>query len=189
MKIPDDVFEKRCKYCIHYTGGENADVPASRMFKTKDHACHIFGISQCDQIPGECKSFHPNHIFGICYTCQFNNSFHEGFCTRNEQPNKRQIYVGFGGLNREYFGTHCLSTCEAYRPNAYWLDIMQKQAAEGKIPRNFDPETFKPTENTPENEVARKWAEIEREQAQKKIEARIPEAGEISIFDLIGETK
>lgn len=203
MKIPDDVFESRCRYCMHgRPEGGNQDIPEEwiyTQFHRKDLSCKIFGICGCDRIPGECTSFAPNFIFGICYTCEHNNSFHEGFCTRKEQPNKRQIFIGNGGLGGayqpNYWTEHVLSTCDAYRPSSYWMDTMKKQAAEGKIPRNFDPETMKAIGPAMNNDTAQRWVEIDRQraaenEAKRKAEeerrlAIDPNAGQLSIFDIM----
>jgi len=147
LRIPDDVWEGRCQWCIHRTGDENRTVPRFWTVSgahAKDIPCRIMGICRCDEIPGECKSFSPNHIYGICATCRFNNSFHEGFCTRDGQPNKRQVYIGQGYAKEAYWGVHRLSTCDNYSPDPMWIDTMRRQAAEGRIPRNFNPETMKP---------------------------------------------
>ena len=199
MKIPDDVFETRCRYCMHNKPeGQNKDIRPEQVFNTfhtRDLSCRIFGISKCSEIPGECMSFSPHHIFGICYTCEYNNSFHEGFCTRMKQPNKRQIFIGNGGLGGaakpDYWKTHVLSTCDAYRPSHNWIDTMKKQAAEGKIPRNFDPETMKPIGPAMNNETAERWAAIDRKQAEeaaareeKKQVEQLAQAEQLTLFSL-----
>lgn len=200
MKITDEVFENRCRYCIHGSPeAGNKDIRKEwiySQFYRKDLSCRIFGISRFDEVPGECLDFSPHHIFGICYTCEYDNCFHEPtYCTRAEQPNKRQVFIGNGGLggahHPNYWKNHVLSTCDAYMPNHNWLDIMCREAADGKIPRNFDPETMKPVGHVMENETAQKWAEIDRQQAaEKESKQNAEEKTEIyqpSLFDLEGK--
>lgn len=145
--IPDDVWEGRCRWCIHRTAEENRKIPRAWIYQyrhDRDKPCRILGVAHPDEIPGECKSFAPNEIYGICATCEHDNSFHEGFCLHDGQPNKRQVYIGQGYQNEAYWGVHRLSTCDAYTPDPAWFDTMRRQAAEGRIPRNFNPETMKP---------------------------------------------
>lgn len=104
MKIPDDVFETRCRYCFHgRPENGNKEVPDGCVFSSRLHdslPCNILGICRADKVPGECLSFHPNWIFGLCGTCQWDNMFHEGYyCTLPSGPkNKRKVYLGNGGL-------------------------------------------------------------------------------------------
>jgi len=172
-RIPDDVWEGRCKWCIHKNLDENRMVPNVWLYSSahdKDRPCRIMGTSRPDEIPGECKNFSPNYIFGICATCRFDNCFHEGFCTRSEQPNKRQVYIGQGYAKEAYWGVHRLSTCDAYEPDPSWTHTMRKQALEGKIPRNFNPETMEPIgEGFEETKAAiRAWADADLEHAREK---------------------
>ena len=100
MKIPDDVFENRCRWCRFYEPGrENIDVPEGRTFSnwsSQNAPCRIFGICGCNKIPGECTSFQPRAMFGICQYCQYSNHFRKdsGFCTHPEGPeNKRMVFL------------------------------------------------------------------------------------------------
>lgn len=199
MKIPDDVFDTRCRYCIHGKQGvENVDIPPGWIWSSyheKDRPCQIFGISRFNEIPGECESFNPNYIFGICLTCEHNSCFTPGFCRRRSQPNKRKLYIGCGVLapstpRPDYWRDHILSTCDAYHVSAYWMDTIRRQAAEGRIPRNFDPETMKPIGKAARNETAEKWAEIDRQQEAEKAAAEAkrlaldPDGGQLKLFDV-----
>lgn len=64
MKIPDDVFMTRCRYCGHgQTGAENKEIPDDKLFIhfwAKQSPCGIIGIAQCDKVQGECLDFKPN---------------------------------------------------------------------------------------------------------------------------------
>ena len=54
MKIPDDVFMTRCRYCGHgQTGAENKEIPDDKLFIhfwAKQSPCGIIGIAQCDKV-------------------------------------------------------------------------------------------------------------------------------------------
>lgn len=203
-EIPDDVWEERCQWCIHRTGNENRKIPKAWAFRyqhDKDKPCRIMGIAKMDEIPGECRSFAPNKIYGICMTCEHDNCFHEGFCLHDGQPNKRQVYIGQGYQNEAYYGVHRLSTCDAYTPSPFWFDTMRRQAAEGKIPRNFNPETMEPigkgfgfektmhaidawerVENELKRENERREAARMRKLAEETAKASGQIAGQISMF-------
>ena len=201
MKIPDDVFNTRCRWCHHgQPENGNSEIPDSEIYsyKWRDKLpCKIMAICRADKIPGECLSFTPNAIYGVCDTCQYDNPFAEGYCMRKERPNYRQVFIGnsFAGSSSQpkYWDSHNLSTCDAYKVNPTWIDIIRKTAADGRAPRNFDPETMQPLDPLKESEAAAAWAHIEEQRAreleeQKKAEAarRLaadPNGGQLSIFD------
>lgn len=167
VKIPDNVWENRCRYCIHGNINGLQEIPKSWIWKNyhdQDRPCKIIGVSHPDESTGECSSFAPNHIYGICATCKHDNIFHEGYCMMPEQPNRRQIYTGQGYSKPSYWAVHRLSTCDNYTPDPDWKDIMIREAAEGKIPRNFDPETMEKTEDLNPT----KWAVYEQEILEEK---------------------
>lgn len=178
VQIPEDVFEGRCRWCIHRQLEENKSFDKSMIYRSwyskENVPCRIYGIARCNDLPGECMSFAPNQIYGICKTCEYNNSFYDGYCTRVEQPNKRQVYIGHKAYTykADYWQTHELSTCDGYAPSHFWIDTMKRQAAEGKIPRNFDPETMEPVGETERNEAAEKWAKVQAERERREEEKR-----------------
>ena len=175
LSIPEKVWEGRCRWCIHRLAEENQPVPKLWVYRYKNLPCRIMGLARCDEVDGECLSFAPNWIYGICKTCENNNCFHPGYCLLDDQPNKRQVYIGQHAYNHkpDYWHVHELSTCDAYSPSGAWIETMRRQALEGKIPRNFNPETMKPVgEGLEETKAAiRAWSDADLEQA-KDAEAR-----------------
>lgn len=205
-EIPDDVWEGRCQWCVHRQGNENRKIPAAWMWRychDQDKPCRIMSVSRPNDIPGECRSFAPNHIFGICATCKHDSSFGEDHCDRDGQPNKRQVFIGQGYQDEAYWGVHRLSTCDGYEPDSDWFDIMRREAAEGKIPRNFNPETMQPIgdgfEETKaaltawekfEEDLNREREQKEAERRRKKAERIAEETGQIpgqTVMDLGGQ--
>lgn len=205
-RIPEEVWEGRCRWCAHRKLEENKTFEKEMVYREwynqENVPCRISTVARYDRMPGECLSFAPNYIFGICKTCEYNNSFHEGYCTRDGQPNKRQVYIGQSAYSHkpDYWQKHELSTCDGYEPHHGWIAIMRRQAAEGKIPRNFDPETMKMLDPHEENQMAEKWEEVDRmmaEEAKRKkaemdrakvkaaaeAEKQIP--GQLSLADLL----
>lgn len=205
LRIPDDVWENRCQWCGHRTAEKNRDVirrelDTSRQEVMKTIPCRIMRLARYEDIPGECGSFAPNFIYGICATCEHDNMFHEGYCTAENQPDKRQVYVGQGYMDVNYWGIHRLSTCGNYKPDPNDIDIMRKQAARGLIPKNFDPETMKPITTTGRNETAEHWAKVEQDLAAEdrqvkadleairaRLENQIP--GQVSFADIMQEAR
>lgn len=184
IRIPDEIWEERCRWCVHRQTEKNRSVvrwetSTSRQDVSASVPCRILSIAGYDRIPGECVSFAPHDIYGLCMTCAHDRMFHrkEGFCELDERPNYRQVYLGIGYQNPEYWGRHRLSTCDNYCPNSIHFDGMRRDAAEGKIPQNFDPETMEPVRETERNETAEKWARIrekqEIEDTRKRAEAEM----------------
>lgn len=198
MKIPDDVFETRCRYCFHgQPHNGNVDVPESKIFLgsyCEDRPCKIFGIAKFSKVPGECLSFSPRLYFGICHYCAHNNSFVDGFCTLSQQPNKRQLFLGHGGLGGayqpDYWQQHSLSTCDNYKVSHFWLDLIVQAVTDGRSPANFDPITLEPIEKSSRNFIAEEWQEIrakaqaDREAATQKQTAEHPDpdGGQFKLF-------
>lgn len=204
MKIPDDVFETRCRYCMHgRPNNGNADIPDGHIFSPryeKERSCDILGVCQCDKVEGECLSFTPLAYFGTCMTCRYSNCFVDGFCTKEKQPNKHQLFLGhsFAGATPQpqFWGNHCLSTCDNYHVTDYDAKRMIKAVSEGRSPANFNPDTLKPIKPSEKNKVAEEWlrrqeqARLEQEKIEKvkleksRRESEVRNAKQISLFDL-----
>ena len=123
MKIPDDVFRNRCAWCIHRNPGrDNIEILEREMYLhsiREKTPCLIIGVCRPNRIKGECESFYPMHIYGICYTCAHYNNFFEDTdcCTLYERPNRHRVYAGDrGGVQAALF------TCDRYTPSKYNLN-------------------------------------------------------------------
>lgn len=168
--------------------------PTSMFFfapKHKEMPCGIMGISQHNKVKGECLSFLPNYIFGICSTCQHDNMFRENYCILDEQPNKRQLYIASSvgdATTPGYYSKHRVSTCDNYVVKSWMVPFMKKEAAEGRIPHNFDPVTMQAIDVDNESVSAKAWAEIERMQQEtkklaEKAKQYVSEPEQLSLFD------
>ena len=198
MRIPDDVYSDRCRFCHHgRLGAENKEIPDDKLFVyvwTKDAPCGIIGISKCDKVPGECLSFTPNPMYGICQYCEFNNSFHDGYCTFPSGPvNKRRVFLGWGGggYQNDYWGEHALFTCDRYRVCEYWKDIIMREVLRGHSPAIFNPDTWEPLDKLEETRAAQQWAQLQAKEraeeaaisVQKTILHSDGSMGQISLFE------
>lgn len=175
MKIPDDVYLSRCQYCQHGRPGvENKEIPDDKLFShvwTRDAPCKIIGICRCNNVLGECLSFIPNPMFGICKYCAFDNCFHDGYCTFPGGPlNKRRVFLGLGGGGRknDYWGEHTLFTCDHYQVCEYWKDIVMQEVLNGRSPANFDPNTWELLNKMESTDAAQQWSML---QAEERIRA------------------
>lgn len=171
MKIPDDVYEGRCRYCIQYTGEENGEIPDEKVFVpyySQKAACRILGIAQCGKVPGECLSFAPKPIFGICKYCEYTNSFTEGYCMAPGGPKgKRRVYLGCS-VGGSYYADHALFTCKKYKVSSRWKDLILAGVLKGRGPACFDPETWEPLQKLEGTPQAAEWAKL-REKEQEKL--------------------
>lgn len=175
MKIPDDVFENRCRWCIHgRVNNGNEEVPGNLLHKSSYHdklPCNIMGIAKCEKVTGECLSFHPHWIYGICQTCAFDNMFHEGFCTHPAGPaNKRQVFLGSDFTADNYY-RHYRSTCDRYQVAERCKNTIMANVLAGKAPANFDPDTWEPLELLDGSPQAAEWCRMQ-EQARTERESK-----------------
>ena len=127
LTIPGNVWETRCVHCVHKNAEKNVPVPAWAAFKyryDKILPCRIMGICRANDRPGECMSFAPrSDCSGICATCEHNNPFFDGFCTKADHAPERRVFywMDYGGdaRNVDYWGRHALSVCDDYEPNEF----------------------------------------------------------------------
>lgn len=187
--IPEDVFENRCRWCRQgRTENGNPGIPKKHLFSARWHhtfPCNIMGIEQSDKVPGECLSFSPNYIYGICDTCLHSNMFSEGFCLRCDGPsNKRIVFLGVIHNGDDYW-THTRSTCDHYIVNPKLKDLILKDVLRGKSPANFDPDTWKPLEIIEGSQAAAQWQKLREEQKKRSDQKTIvqePNEEQMSLF-------
>ena len=130
-RIPDDIWNTRCRFCIHRHGAENIPVPKSevhRPYLEKVIPCRIMAISHPGaQITGECMSFSPVDVYGICGTCKHDNLFCEGWCMKEDHGEERRVFYGktYNNDKPDYWGRHRLSVCDDYEPESGELIRME----------------------------------------------------------------
>jgi hypothetical protein len=117
--------------------------------------------------------------------------FRENYCILDEQPNKRQLYIASSvgdATTPGYYSKHRVSTCDNYVVKSWMVPFMKKEAAEGRIPHNFDPVTMQAIGVDNESVSAEAWAEIERMQQEtkklvEKTNQYVSEPEQLSLFD------
>lgn len=119
IQIPDDVWETRCKVCIHKNSERNIPCDLTEIWRScyeKILPCRIIGIAKCCDIPGECKSFAPRlDASGFCRTCAHTSHFHDGYCMKADHAPEHQVCIG-NDYGQEYY-RHSLFVCDDYEPD------------------------------------------------------------------------
>lgn len=123
-RIPEQIWETRCRYCIHKRGEKNIPIPKKdvhRPYLESVIPCRIMAIAHPGaKMPGECFSFSPRNVYGICETCKHNNIFHDGYCMKEKHGEERRVFYGqtYNNGKPDYWGRHRLSVCDDYEPES-----------------------------------------------------------------------
>lgn len=133
-QIPEDVWENRCRICVHKNAEENRPIPLWAVYKYQYDSvkpCKIMGIARMNDRPGECMSFNPRFgTPGICESCRYSNQFFDGFCTKEDHAPQRRVYWGgdFGGdeRKRDYWGRHRFSVCDDYEMHSVFKEAKEQ---------------------------------------------------------------
>lgn len=183
-KIPDDIYNNRCKYCRHFIEGkENREIKDNEVNRNNNNpcVCKIQSIAQYKYqehdkewrnfwyIPyddGECRSFTPNFGYPVCYNCEYENSFMEesAYCTIT--PKNRKVAVIGNNYGADYWN-FAYMICDKWKMALCWRNNALENVARGKLPAAFDPNTFKLLKPAEENAAAEKWTVIVKEQKEK----------------------
>ncbi len=192
-KIPDDIYNNRCKYCRHFIEGkENREIKNNEIWRYNDNpcVCNIQCIAQYKHqehddnwrefwyVPyddGECRSFTPSVGYPICNYCEYYNSFmnEQKYCTITPK-NRRIAVIGnqYGGEHWEY----AYMICDKWKMDSIWQRNALEYVARGRLPAIFNPNTFKLLKPQEENTAAEKWAIIVKEQKEKIQKLAVAEA-------------
>ena len=192
-KIPDDIYENRCKYCMHHIQGkENREIKNNEVYRSLDNpcVCKIQSIARYKYqehdkewqefwyVPyedGECRSFTPNFGYPICNYCEYCNQFmpDSEYCTK-ETKNRKVATIG-NNYGAEYW-KFAYMICDYWKMKSLWRSDALEKVAKGKLPQCFDPVTYKLLKPAQENKAAQHWQEIieeYRKQAEKAERERI----------------
>lgn len=191
--IPQKIWETDCKYCIFRGKEENTknskyDCPC-RLNEYEDrYKVFVNGkwISGNTYNKDHCHSFKPVEHFGLCSRCKYFNRFMDkvAYCTHRDRPhNRRNVYPDItpDGYADCWNYTRC--TCDRYEVAEDWKRILLLEALAGRIPKNFNPETWEATEHIDGKTIEWEFAisDYEYEQRVKEREARIKEDEQIVI--------
>ena len=128
-RIPENIWENRCKYCIHKQGEKNLPIPKSEVYRPRiELPCRIIAIAQPGKrMPNECFSFAPANVYGICATCKHDNSFCDGWCMKKDHKEERRVFYGitYNNSKPDYWGRHRLSVCDDYEPESKDLIMIE----------------------------------------------------------------
>ena len=204
-KIPDDTFENRCRYCLHFVEGkENREIKDSEVYRPLDNPCpcHVQSIARyCYQVKlpdgryenlpysdGECRSFAPVFGYPICRDCEYFNCFMEEreYCTKSIPLENRKIAALGNTYGQERYSRN-FYVCDKWKLKGHWKDSAIKSVAEGRLPRAFDPDTLKLL--GPVAGIAlEKWQSIENELRKELIKEaeekalKVDDDGQIKIL-------
>lgn len=206
-RIPDEIYENRCKYCWHFVKNkENREIKEYEIFLHGDRKpcpCKIQLIAQyryqiCDNgeykyIPyedGECRSFSPNYGYPMCYSCEHFDRFSKEHSRKKDVPLSKRKRVALGNTYGNESRERGFLICSNWECAKHSRDYALKNAAEGRIPRMFDSKTFKLLSPIEESRAAEEWLEIEKKHIaeinkkakKEELDKRTDKNGQLSLF-------
>lgn len=176
-KIPDDIYENRCKYCRHHIiGKENREIKPHEVYLCSNNPCvcniqsiarynyqvHDERYERYECVPyadGECRSFTPNMGFPICENCEYGNPFSKDTEYCLGKPKNRKVAVVGMSYGAEYW-KYAYMVCDNWKMSIVDRRGALERVAQGKLPPCFDPKTFKLLKPTETNKAAEQWEKI-----------------------------
>lgn len=206
-KIPDDIYENRCRYCIHFIAGkENREIKPNEVNRNIDNPCvckvqsiagykyqeHNGDYSEFWYVPyddGECRTFAPNFGYPICRYCEYFAPFNKELEYCKIKPTNRKTAL-IGRMYDGEFWKYGYMICDKWKMGELGRHKAIEKVAEGRLPQCFDPTTFKLLLPAKENMVAEKWkeiidnqkSEILRAEAEQREKEKTDDNGQYKIF-------
>ena len=200
-KIPDEIYENRCKYCRHFCqDGENRVFQDNEVYSySVKKSCGIISIAgysyqvwdgECrvvDEVvydDGECRTFAPWYAYpGICASCAYHNSFVEGCCTNNNRGSDfRPVFIGQQYGEKNPYEYH---TCSKWKMNERLKEHYLRAIVLGRVPPILD-ENFRLVSPQKASEAALRWAQFREEELAKTEKEKPPKeefGRQLSLFD------
>lgn len=149
--IPDNIYNNRCRYCMHFTGLPNTtgELSTGQLFSCKPSTpCNIISIAKyCEQKiinyhpvsctyevhDNECFSFTPNYGYpGICDSCRYSNHFFDksDYCRlpKEEITDRHPLLIGCTYSQRKTdYWTYAYHTCSKWQLSDSWYNTAKAQ--------------------------------------------------------------
>lgn len=171
-KIPDAIYENRCRYCSFFLkDGENREIKSNEVWRhnfpgpckiqgTADYMYSVWKNNEYEEHvyeDGECRSFTPRYGYPMCEYCEHHNHFHEDTYCLKEIPFEKRRVVALGNTyGRDVYKVGFM-ICDRWKLSSTFRDTALKHIADGKLPKLMNPETFMLLKPAEENEAAEKW--------------------------------
>ena len=187
-KIPDEIYNNRCRYCTHFCKeAENRDFKSEECYRydvkkpcqIQEIASYKYQVRHDDGTfrgsyeyivykDGECRSFAPLLSYpGICRSCAHYNSFFRDFCNKaDKKKNYRQAVIGntYGGEAYESGYFTCDNWVISERAKGYIAQDLPRE----RVPLIFDPKTYKLLTPLEISEKNAEWAKIQVDLVAKR---------------------
>lgn len=157
--IPDNIYNNRCRYCMHFTGLPNTtgELSQGQLFSCKPSTpCNIISIADYCSLPKE------------------------------EITDRHPLLIGYTfGQRKTGYWTYAYHTCSKWQLSDSWYNTAVKSTAEGKLPRTWDPNTRKLIcSDAPDPKVIALWDRLQKE-ADEKSQASVKKSDgeQITFFD------